>query len=152
MVGACEAREEIGEVRRGGIVAQGQIAETRSDRPTEELPELHDPDDSKNLLESEPVVDRPGTKLSWTLVAASVLFAVLLLYVMFVGYLPAKRRMAGLELELKELYQHEAELQTKIQAQAVRERQLATLSAERDALAKRVEALERELAAARRRR
>jgi Tfp pilus assembly protein PilO len=98
------------------------------------------------------VVDRPGTKLSWTLVAASVLFAVLLLYVMFVGYLPAKRRMAGLELELKELYQHEAELQTKIQAQAVRERQLATLSAERDALAKRVEALERELAAARRRR
>jgi len=98
------------------------------------------------------VVDRPGTKLSWTLVAASVLFAVLLLYVMFVGYLPAKRRMAGLELELKELYQHEAELQTKIQAQAVRERQVATLSAERDALAKRVEALERELAAARRRR
>ena len=98
------------------------------------------------------MVDRPGTKLSWTLVAASVLFAVLLLYVMFVGYLPAKRRMAGLELELKELYQHEAELQTKIQAQAVRERQLATLSAERDALAKRVEALERELAAARRRR
>ena len=98
------------------------------------------------------MVDRPGTKLSWTLVAASVLFAVLLLYVMFVGYLPAKRRMAGLELELKELYQHEAELQTKIQAQAVRERQVATLSAERDALAKRVEALERELAAARRRR
>jgi Tfp pilus assembly protein PilO len=98
------------------------------------------------------VADRPGTKLSWTLVAASVLFAVLLLYVMFVGYLPAKRRMAGLELELKELYQHEAELQTKAQAQAVRERQLATLSAERDALAKRVEALERELAAARRRR
>jgi len=104
------------------------------------------------LLESEPVADRPDTKLSWMLVAASVLFAVLLLYVMFIGYLPAKRRMASLEVELKELYQHEAELQTKVQAQAQRERQLATLSAERDALAKRVDALERELVAARRRR
>ena len=104
------------------------------------------------MLESEPVADRPDTKLSWMLVAASVLFAVLLLYVMFIGYLPAKRRMASLEVELKELYQHEAELQTKVQAQAQRERQLAMLSAERDALAKRVDALERELVVARRRR
>jgi chromosome segregation ATPase len=82
------------------------------------------------------------------------LFAVLLLYVMFVGYLPAKKRVAGLEAELRQLYQHEAELQTKLQTQeqqqARREGQLATLSAERDALAKRVEALERELARRRR--
>jgi len=104
------------------------------------------------LLEFEPVADRPGTTLSWMLVTASLLFAVLLLYVLFVGYLPAKRRVVGLELELKELYAREAELQTRAQQQALRERQLAALSAERDALVKRLEALERELAAARRRR
>jgi septal ring factor EnvC (AmiA/AmiB activator) len=102
------------------------------------------------------VADRSGGSLSWILVAASVLFAVLLFYVMFVGYLPTKKRVTGLEAELRQLYQHEAELQTKLQTQeqqqAQRERQLATLSAERDALAKRVEALERELATARRRR
>jgi len=102
------------------------------------------------------VAERSGAKLSWMLVVASLLFLVLLLYVMFVGYLPAKQRMAGLERELRQLYQHEAELQLKLQAQeqgqTQRERQLATLAAERAALAKRVEALERELAAARGRR
>jgi len=102
------------------------------------------------------VAERSGAKLSWMLVVASLLFLVLLLYVMFVGYLPAKQRMAGLERELRQLYQHEAELQVKLQAQeqgqTQRERQLATLAAERAALAKRVEALERELAAARGRR
>ena len=108
------------------------------------------------MLESEPVAERSGAKLSWMLVVASLLFLVLLLYVMFVGYLPAKQRMAGLERELRQLYRHEAELQLKLQAQeqgqTQRERQLATLAAERAALAKRVEALERELAAARGRR
>ena len=102
------------------------------------------------------MAERSGAKLSWMLVVASLLFLVLLLYVMFVGYLPAKQRMAGLERELRQLYQHEAELQVKLQAQeqgqTQRERQLATLAAERAALAKRVEALERELAAARGRR
>ena len=83
------------------------------------------------------------------LVAASLLFAVLLLYVLFVGYLPTKQRVLGLERELRELYVREAELQTRLQQQALRERQLAALSAERDALIKRLEALERELAAAR---
>jgi predicted nucleic acid-binding Zn-ribbon protein len=86
------------------------------------------------------------------LVVASGLFAVLLLYVLFVGYLPAKQRMAGLERELRELYVREAELQTRLQQQALRERQVVALSAERDALVKRLEALERELAAPRRRR
>ena len=104
------------------------------------------------MLESEPVADRPGTRVSWMLVAASLLFAALLLYVLFVGYLPTKQRVLGLERELRNLYVREAELQTRLQQQALRERQLAALSAERDALIKRLEALERELAAARRRR
>src|SRR3989442_5000652 len=68
---------------------------------------------------------------------------------MFVGYLPAKQRVTDLERELKALYEREAELQTKLHQQeelhALRERQLAALSAERDALVKRLEELEREL-------
>ena len=102
------------------------------------------------------MADRPGARLSWTLVAASVLFAVLLLYVMFVDYLPAKQRVTDLEHELKALYEREAELQTKLhqqeELQALRERQLAALSAERDALVKRLEELERELGPVRQKR
>ena len=100
--------------------------------------------------------DRPRARLSWTLVAASVLFAVLLLYVMFGGYLPAKQRVTDLEHELKALYEREAELQTKLhqqeELQALRERQLAALSAERDALVKRLEELEHELGPVRQKR
>ena len=105
------------------------------------------------MLESEPVADRPGTRVSWMLVAASLLFAALLLYVLFVGYLPAKQRAAGLEAELKDLYKREAELETKLaqqdQRHALRERQNAALAAERDSLMRRLEDLERQLRAAR---
>ena len=108
-----------------------------------------------DLLESETVVERPRAKFPWLLVAASVLLTILLLYVLFIGYLPAKQRVAGLEQELKTLYAREAELQTRLsrgdQRHAVRDRQFAALSAERDALVKRLESLERELAALRRR-
>ncbi len=83
------------------------------------------------MLESEPVADSSGARLSWMLVAASVLFVVLLLYVMFVGYLPAKQRVTELERELKAIYEREAELQTKLQQQ--------------DGKVKRLEQLEREL-------
>ncbi|HBH00592.1 MAG TPA: hypothetical protein DDZ42_01535 [Candidatus Rokubacteria bacterium] len=100
--------------------------------------------------------ERPRAKLPWLLVAASVLLTVLLLYVLFVGYLPAKQRVAGLERELKALYAREAELQSRLaqvdQRYAVRDRQLAALTAERDVLVKRLEGLERELAALRGRR
>ena len=90
------------------------------------------------------------------LVASSVIFAALLLYVLFAGYLPAKQRIAGLEQELKVLYAREAELETRLsrqnQGHTLRDRQLTALSAERDALVKRLEDLERQLAAERRRR
>ncbi len=109
-----------------------------------------------NLLEFDLVANRPRTKLPWMLIAASVLLAVLLVYVLFVGYLPAKQKAARLELELKDLYKREAELQTKLAQQdqryALRDRQLAASSDERDAMVKRLEELERELAALRRRR
>ena len=99
---------------------------------------------------------RPRAKFPWLLVAASVLLTVLLLYVLFVGYLPAKQRVAGLERELQALYAREAELQGRLaqvaQRYAVRDRQLAALTAERDVLVKRLEGLERELAALRGRR
>ncbi len=90
------------------------------------------------------------------LVAASVLLAALLLYVLFIGYLPATHRVTGLERELKDLYKRATELETKLAQQdqryALREQQLAALTDESDALVKRLEDLERELAALRRRR
>ena len=108
------------------------------------------------MLESGAVADRARVSTPWLLVVASVLLAVLLLYVLFGGYLPAKQRSARLEAELRDLYTREAELQTKLaqqeQRHALREQQLVALTAERDALVKRLEDLERELTAARARR
>jgi septal ring factor EnvC (AmiA/AmiB activator) len=105
------------------------------------------------LLESEPVADRPNSKIPWFLVAASVVLLLLVLYVLFVGYLPSKQRVAGLEAELKNLYKREAELQTRIAQQdqryALRERQISALTSERDTLIRRLEELEKLLAAAR---
>ena len=99
------------------------------------------------------MTDAPRARLPWLLVAASVLLAVLLAYTLFGAYLPAKRRLASLERELKDVYAREAELQTKVakseQTYALREQQLIAVSAERDALARRMEELERELAIAR---
>ena len=95
----------------------------------------------------------PRATFPWFLVAASVLLAVLLGYTLFGAYLPAKQRIARLERELKDLYAREAELQTKVaqneQRGALRDRQLTAATAERDAIARRLEDLERELAAAR---
>ena len=99
------------------------------------------------------MTDAPRARLPWLLVAASVLLAALLAYTLFGGYIPAKRRVADLERELRALYAREAQLLTKVaqneQRHAVREQQLIAVSAERDALARRLEEVERQLAAAR---
>ena len=99
------------------------------------------------------MTDAPRARLPWLLVAASVLLAVLLAYALFGGYLPAKRRVVSLERELRDVYAREAELQTRVaqneQRYGLREQQLLAVSAERDALARRLEELERELAIAR---
>ena len=99
------------------------------------------------------MTDAPRARLPWLLVAASALLAVLLAYTLFGGYLPAKRRVARLERELRDVYAREADLQTKVaqneQRYGLREQQLLAVSAERDALAHRLEALERDLAIAR---
>ena len=95
----------------------------------------------------------PTARLPWLLVVASVVLALLLAYTLFGAYLPAKRRVASLERELKDVYAREAELQTKAarneQGHALREQQLIAVTAERDALARRMDELEKELAVAR---
>jgi septal ring factor EnvC (AmiA/AmiB activator) len=99
------------------------------------------------------VADRPNARIPWFLVAASAVLLLLVLYVLFVGYVPSKQRVAGLEAELKDLYKREAELQTRIAQQdqryTLRERQISALTSERDTLIRRLEELEKLLAAAR---
>ena len=99
------------------------------------------------------MADRPSGRFPWLLITASTLLVLVILYVLFVGYLPAKQRIAGLEAELKDLYKREAELQTRIAQQdqryALRERQISALTSERDTLIRRLEELEKLLAAAR---
>lgn len=99
------------------------------------------------------MTDAPPPRLPWALVAGSVVLAALLGYTLFGAYVPAKRRVASLERELRQLYAREAELQTRVaqneQRHAVREQQLLAVSAERDALARRLEDVERQLAVAR---
>ena len=99
------------------------------------------------------MADRLNARIPWFLVAASVVLLLLVLYVLFVGYVPSKQRVAGLEAELKDLYKREAELQTRIAQQdqryTLRERQISALTSERDALMRRLEEVEKLLAAAR---
>src|SRR6266850_221719 len=149
-LGAGEAREEIAEVGGHGLVVEREITKARPDCPIEESPKLHGSD---NNVEFVPVTDAPRARLPWLLVAGSILLALLLAYTLFGAYLPAKRRVASLERELREVYAREAELQTKVakneQSHSLREQQLLAVSGERDALARRLEELERELAIAR---
>ena len=88
------------------------------------------------------------------LVAASVLLLLITLYLFFAAYLPAKQRLARLELELKQVYAREAQLQTKLAQQdkltAMRQQQVTSVTTERDALARRLEEIEKELARRRR--
>jgi septal ring factor EnvC (AmiA/AmiB activator) len=99
------------------------------------------------------VADWPIARIPWFLVAASSVLLLLVLYVLFVGYLPSKQRVAGLEAELKELYKREADLQTKIAQQQqraeLRDRQITQLTIERDTLIRRLEDLEKLLAPSR---
>jgi hypothetical protein len=92
------------------------------------------------------VAERARATIPWLLVAGSVLFLVLVLYVTFGAYVPAKRRVARLEAELRQIYLREADLQTQLAQQeqraALRER---TLSAERDELARRLAELQTQL-------
>ena len=108
---------------------------------------------AESHVESGAVTDAPRARLPWLLVAASILLAILLAYTLFGAYLPAKRRLASLERELRDVYAREADLQTKAarneQTYGLREQQLIAVTAERDALAKRMDELERELAIAR---
>ncbi len=105
-----------------------------------------------HLLECGNVRAEPRSTTPWLLVAASVLLVVVVLYLLFAAYLPAKRRVARLEAELREVYAREAQLQTRLnredQRSAQREQQIAAFTAEREALSRKVDELEKEIAAA----
>ena len=92
-------------------------------------------------------------RLPWFLVASSVLLAVILIYTLLGAYIPAKRRVTLLEKELRGLYAQEAELHTRVaqneNQQTKRDQQLIAVTRERDALARKLQELERELAAMR---
>jgi septal ring factor EnvC (AmiA/AmiB activator) len=95
-------------------------------------------------------MDRWRVRVPWLLVAGSALLLLILLYLLFAAYLPAKQRIASLEAELKDLYGREAALQNQLAQQerrhALRDQQMTALVAEREALARRLEDLQRELA------
>lgn len=149
LLGAGEASQEVGQVRDGRVVVEGQVAEACSERVIEEAPKLHERIIANLARIPDVVADASKPRLPWLLVVASLALAALLGYTLFVLYAPAKQRIAGLERELREVYAREAELDTR---QAQRERDLRAATAEREALTRRVEQLERELAAARNRR
>jgi len=102
------------------------------------------------------VADEPRRKKPWLIIVAGFFLAGLLAYALFAGWIPAKHRMLRLESEMKEVYAREAVLQTKLaqqeQRSVLRDQELDALRSERDALARRIEELERELATARARR
>ena len=128
---------------------EGEIPEARFERAFEEALKLHERIIAKLAKIPDVVADSSKLRLPWLLVVASLMLAALLGYTLLVLYVPAKQRIAGLERELKDVYAREADLDTR---QAQRDKQLQAVTAERDALARRVEQQERELAAARNRR
>lgn len=83
----------------------------------------------------------------WLLVVGSAMLAVLLAYVLFAGYVPAKRHITSLEAELKEVYAREAALQKRVaeleDLLAQRDKQIAALQAQRSAPARRGGSAER---------
>lgn len=91
------------------------------------------------------MTDRPRATIPWFLVAATVLIIILFSYVFF-QYVNTKRRVTGLETELRSVYEREHELQTRFAQQeqryTLREKQMTAVMAERDALARKLEALE----------
>ena len=97
------------------------------------------------------MAERVGGRVPWTLVAASVLLLGVVLYLLFGAYLPAKQHVVRLEAELRDVYAREAQLQSRLtqqdQTHAAREQQLAAYTAERQALSRKVEELEKELSA-----
>lgn len=90
----------------------------------------------------------PRPPKPWLLIVAGVLLACLLGYALFAGWLPARQRIARLEAEMREVYAREAALQSRLAQEEQRRQQLDALRNERDALARRVELLERQLAGA----
>src|SRR5574337_1391875 len=101
-------------------------------------------------MDAAPPAGRP-----WLLIAAALVLAGVLAYVLLGAYIPSRHRMAGLEAEIKEVYQKEADLQTQLarslQRNELLQQQLAALAAERAGLVRLTQELEQELAALKKR-
>jgi len=156
--GTGKTGEHAGEILGGRVVGDSEVVKRRPDGAVEEAVELQPGSSSlistpilPDALESPAVADHPRSSLPWALVAASGLLLAICLYLFFGAYLPAKQRLTKLDAELKEAYAREAQAQTKLAQQektyALREQQGTALTSERDALAKRIEELEKELTA-----
>jgi septal ring factor EnvC (AmiA/AmiB activator) len=95
------------------------------------------------------VLERPRAAIPWLLVVGSALLAVLVGYLLFGAYLPAKQHVARLEAELRDVYAREAALHKRVaeleEQHGQRDRQLSALRAERSVLARRVAELEQAL-------
>jgi septal ring factor EnvC (AmiA/AmiB activator) len=91
----------------------------------------------------------PPPRRPWLLIGASVVLAVLLVYVVVGAYMPSRQHAAGLEAEIRDVYRREAELQGQLEQARARadqlQKQLRALAGERDALVLRVTDLERAL-------
>lgn len=92
----------------------------------------------------------------WPLVAATLVLACMVAYVLFGAYIPAQQRMARLEKEIREVYKREADLHLQLaqsgQRMTALQKQVAALRAERDSLAERLRRTEAELTALNKRR
>jgi hypothetical protein len=105
------------------------------------------------MLESRPVPDGFRT-IPWLLVVGGAMLAVLLAYVLFAGYVPAKQHITRLEAELKDVYTREAALQKRVadleDLLVLRDKQIAMLQGLRGGSGRRTEPDERAPARSRR--
>jgi uncharacterized protein YlxW (UPF0749 family) len=78
----------------------------------------------------------------WLVRGAALVLAAVLAYLVFGVYIPSMQRMARLEQELRDVYTREADLQLELararEQNAALQRQVTTLTAERDRFARRL--------------
>jgi hypothetical protein len=91
----------------------------------------------------------PPPRRPWFLIGASVVLALLLVYVIVGAYMPSRQHLASLEAEVQAVYRKEADLQGRLEQAQQRttqlQKELSAITGERDALVLRIRELERAL-------